>query len=159
MSLGAEEWLVKPVQQDVFLRALDAATSSATADGRRTILVVDDDPATVEYLSELVRQQGCEVLTAANGREGVALALRHSPDAIVLDLAMPVMNGFEVVHALRENSRTRTTPILIVTAKDLSLTERQRLLASVQGIVRKGWQEELLTELSRVCHQAELPAG
>ena len=155
MSLGAEEWLVKPVQQDVFLRALDAATSSAASGGKRTILVVDDDPTAVEYLSELVRQRGCEVLAAANGREGIALALRHSPDAIILDLAMPVMNGFEVVHALRENSRTRATPILIVTAMDLSLTERQRLLTGVQGIVRKGWQQELLSELARVCHHPE----
>ena len=155
-SLGAEEWLVKPVQQDVFLRALDAATAAASSTGKRTILVVDDDPGAVEYLSELVRQRGCEVLSASNGRDGVALALRHQPDAIILDLAMPEMNGFEAVKALRDHSRTRNTPILIVTAMDLTLVERQRLQSSVQGIVTKGWQEELLGELARICHH-EVP--
>ena len=156
ISLGAEEWLVKPVRQDVFLRALDAAMGSGAATGKRTILVVDDDPAAVEHLSELVRARGCEVLSAPNGREGVAIALRHRPDAIVLDLSMPGMSGFEVVHALRENSRTRATPILVVTAMDLTRAQREQLRAGVQAIVGKGWQEELLTELSRVCHH---PAG
>jgi CheY-like chemotaxis protein len=85
----------------------------------------------------------------------VALALRHRPDAIILDLCMPEMNGFEAVKALRANSRTRATPILIVTARDLTPAERQQLQTSVQGIVGKGWQTELLTELARLCHHAE----
>jgi PAS domain S-box-containing protein len=154
-SLGAEEWLVKPVQKEAFIRALDAATRNSPS-GKRTILVVDDDLTAIEYLSELVHQRGCDALCASNGRQGVELALRHLPDAIILDLAMPDMNGFEAVKALRENSRTRNTPILIVTAMDLSLAERQRLQASVQGIVSKGWQAELLTELARLCHPAEV---
>jgi PAS domain S-box-containing protein len=154
-SLGAEDWLVKPVQKEVFLRSLEAATASRGSREKRTILVVDDDPAAVEYVSELVRHRGCEVLTASNGREGVRLALRHQPDAIILDLCMPGMNGFEAVKALRANSGTRATPILIVTAKDLTLEERQQLQASVQGIVSKGWRTELLTELARLCHLAE----
>jgi PAS domain S-box-containing protein len=157
-SLGAEDWLVKPVQQEVFLRVLDTATSSATGAGKRTILIVDDDPGAVEYLSELVHQHGCEVLSASNGREGVALALQHQPDAIILDLAMPEMNGFEAVKVLREDSRTRTTPILIVTAMTLTPAERQQLEAGVQGIVGKDWQSQLLGELSRLCHQTEVPA-
>jgi PAS domain S-box-containing protein len=155
-SLGAEDWLVKPVQRDVFLRSLEAATASGRSGGKRTILVVDDDPTAVEYLGELVRQRGCEVLTASNGRDGVALALRHQPDAIILDLCMPEMNGFEAVKALRAGSRTRATPILIVTARDLSLEEREQLQSSVQGIVGKGWRAELLTELARLCRHAEL---
>ena len=153
-SLGAEDWLVKPIQKEPFLRSLEAATASVGAAGKRTVLVVDDDPTAVEYLSELVRLRGCEVLSAPNGREGVALALRHLPDAIVLDLCMPEMNGFEAVKALRGNSRTRATPILIVTARELSLAERKQLQASVQGIVGKGWQEELLSELARLCQHA-----
>jgi CheY-like chemotaxis protein len=152
LSLGAHEWLVKPVPQEVLLRSLDRATRLAGTDDKRTILVVDDDPAAVEYVSQIVRQRGSDVLTAANGLDGVALALRHLPDAIILDLNMPIMNGFEAVRVLRENSRTRTTPILIVTAKDLTLDERQGLQHSVQAIVRKGWQEELLAELGTICH-------
>jgi len=143
------------VQKEAFIRALDAATNTSPS-GKRTILVVDDDVTAVEYLSELVHQHGCDALCASNGREGVELALRHLPDAIILDLAMPEMNGFEAVKALRENSRTRNTPILIVTAMDLSQAERQRLQTSVQGIVTKGWQAELLTELARLCHPAEV---
>jgi CheY-like chemotaxis protein len=149
-SLGASDWLVKPVQQDVFLRALEAATAAAGG-ASRTVLVVDDDPATVEYLSELVLQRGGKVLCAGNGRDGVALAQSHLPDAIIMDLAMPEMNGFEAVRILHEDSRTRDIPILVVTAMELTLAERRRLQRSVQAIVSKGWQDELLAELARLC--------
>jgi PAS domain S-box-containing protein len=153
-SLGAENWLVKPVQKEVLIRALDAATGNSPS-AKRSILIVDDDVTAVEYLSEMVRQRGCEVRHATTGREGVALALRHTPDAILLDLVMPEMNGFEVVRALRDSPQTRNTPILIVTAADVSVAERQWLQATVQGIVSKGWQAELLTELDRLCQPAE----
>jgi PAS domain S-box-containing protein len=148
-SLGASDWLVKPVQQEVFLRALETATAGAGA-APCTVLLVDDDPATLEYLSELVLQRGGTVLCGANGRDGVALARAHRPDAIIMDLAMPVMNGFEAVRLLREDRLTRDIPILVVTARDLTPAERRRLQSSVQGIVSKGWHAELLTELARL---------
>jgi CheY-like chemotaxis protein len=77
--------------------------------------------------------------------------LTQRPDAIVLDLIMPGMNGFEVVQRLRDHPIGRTIPILIFTAKELSLADRAQLQESVLAVVPKAGPAELLNELARVC--------
>ncbi len=77
------------------------------------ILCVDDDPATTELLSLLLRFHGFQVLTTTQPREVVQLVLEHRPEALVLDLMMPEMDGFQVCRAVREVS---TVPILILSA-------------------------------------------
>jgi CheY-like chemotaxis protein len=149
-SLGAADWLVKPIHKAALLGALDRTVRRPSAGGP-TILVVDDEPATVEYLRELLRQRGFAVLTAPGGRVGIDLALSRRPDLILLDLMMPEVNGFDVVRALRENSRARQIPIVILTAMDLTRADAERLGSSVQAVVAKGGPEQLLAELARIC--------
>ncbi|HYN20666.1 MAG TPA: response regulator [Thermoanaerobaculia bacterium] len=150
-SLGAAGWLVKPINKGALLQALEATTRGAARAGKPTVLVVDDDPATVAYLTELLPQRGFVVLSATGGRDGIALALTRQPDVIVLDLMMPEVNGFDVVRALRADSRVQGIPILILTAADLTRADAERLRSSVQAIVSKGGPNELLDELARIC--------
>ena len=156
-SLGAADWLVKPIQRTALLSALER-TVSRPPSGEPTILVVDDEPATVEYLRELLGQRGFDVLSATGGRAGIELALSRNPDVILLDLMMPEVNGFDVVRALRENPEARQIPILILTGMDLTLADAARLGDSVQAVVAKGGPERLLAELARIC-PAPTPAA
>ena len=149
-SLGAAGWLVKPVHKAELLAALDAA-GGGPRDGRTTVLVVDDEPATVAYLRELLQQRGFGVLTASGGEAGIGLALTRHPDLILLDLMMPGVNGFDVVQALRANPLARQIPILILTGMDLTQADAARLGSSVQAILSKGGPDQLLAELARIC--------
>jgi len=150
-SLGAVEWLVKPVQRDSFVTAVRRTIGTLPAGAPPRVLIVDDEPATVELLTDLLAAQGFRAMTAHNGREGIEMALAQRPDVIVLDLIMPGESGFDVVRRLRDHPWGRNVPILVFTGKDLSAEDRGRLFDGVQAIVPKDGPAELLSELARVC--------
>lgn len=149
-SLGAVDWLVKPVKPRDFLAAVNTAIAATKGAGAQTVLVVDDEPATVELLTDILTTHRYRVLAANDGHRGVELARAERPHLIVLDLVMPGMTGFDVVHQLREYPESREIPILIFTVKDLSPEERERLRGSVQAVVTKGGAGDLLRELARL---------
>jgi PAS domain S-box-containing protein len=149
-SLGAVDWLVKPVNRDDALAAVRRAFAGTKAAAVPTVLVVDDEPPTVELLTDLLTTHGFRVLAANHGRQGIALARTERPDLIVLDLLMPELTGFDVVRELREHPECREIPILIFSVKDLTAEERERLRGSVQAVVTKGGSGDLLRELARV---------
>lgn len=82
------------------------------------ILIVDDETRNVKLLGTLCEHLGYETLTAGNGAEAVEMALKHMPDLILMDIMMPVMNGFEATEKLKANDLTKHIPIIIVTALD-----------------------------------------
>jgi DNA-binding response OmpR family regulator len=88
----------------------------------RTVLVVDDDKKIVDLVSLYLRKEGYAVLCAYNGREALEVARREQPDLIVLDLLLPEMDGMQVCHALRAESRV---PIIMLTARS---TDEDKLL-------------------------------
>jgi hypothetical protein len=159
LSLGAVEWLVKPIQRDGFVAAVRRSLGTIPVGHIPTVLVVDDEVPTVELLTETLNRNGLRALSATDGRTGVELALAHRPDVIVLDLVMPGMTGFQVVRLLRDHPAGRNIPILIFTGKELTADDRARLLDGVQAVVRKDGAAELLTELARVCPAARQPAA
>jgi len=81
-----------------------------------SILVVDDDHDVRDILNRVLTRAGYEVRLATNGREALDVVTVRAPDLIILDLSMPVMNGFEVLSALRVNAQWAKIPILVVTA-------------------------------------------
>jgi two-component system cell cycle response regulator len=83
-----------------------------------TILIVDDDPVAREALEALLSNRGYQMVSAANGFEGLARAAEYTPDAILLDVMMPGMNGFEVCKRLRADARLAEVPIIMLTALD-----------------------------------------
>jgi PAS domain S-box-containing protein len=149
LSAGAAAWLVKPVQRQQFIEALDRLVPVA-GNGRRLALVVDDDHEAVELASDVLRSRGFEVLQAFGGTQGLALAIRHAPAVIILDLNMPRVSGFTVAQQLRAHPRTRQTPILVSTALDLTERQRAELMRDVQTIVPKGGAQGILEALDRL---------
>ncbi|HYH97913.1 response regulator [Hyalangium sp.] len=96
---------------------------------RKKILLVDDSP-TVLLMERILLQDGpYELLSATTGEEAVKAALAERPDAIIMDVMMPGMNGYEVCRRLRAEEATRTTPIILVTTRS-SLESLERGYAS-----------------------------
>jgi two-component system, cell cycle response regulator DivK len=81
----------------------------------KTVLLVEDNEDSREIYGAVLRHQGFRVLLAENGPDGLAAALEHLPDAVVLDLGLPEMDGAEVTRHLREDPRTERIPVLILT--------------------------------------------
>ncbi|MCC5834710.1 MAG: response regulator [Opitutales bacterium] len=148
-SLGALECFAKPVNSNSLIAALNKAAKSAPH-SIKSVLVVDDDPATVELISTTLKERDFNVLKSYRGPEAIQLARSKKPDLITLDLLMPEVNGFEVVKQLRIDPDTREIPILIYTSKDLTADEQRTLRMQVQGISQKNGLEQFLTELDRL---------
>jgi len=80
-----------------------------------TVLIVDDEPNIVKMVEARLKSNGYEVLTATGGEEGLHKCKRHKPDAVVLDILMPDMDGSAVAAAIREDPDTRKIPIIFLT--------------------------------------------
>jgi signal transduction histidine kinase/CheY-like chemotaxis protein len=135
--LGVHDYLVKPIDRQALLRTLHRMDSGMLKD----ILVVDDDPLTVSLIREILQIEGFSPRSAANGQEAMAEVARSRPDAILLDLMMPVMDGFEVVERLQADPAYREIPVVVVTAKELTEEELDYLRQRVERIVPKGRME------------------
>ncbi|MEK7397024.1 MAG: response regulator, partial [Candidatus Poribacteria bacterium] len=114
--------------------------------------LVDDNPADVELLASILEPEGFGIIKTYGGKEGINLATEKQPDAIILDLMMPEINGFEVMQRLKENERTKDIPIIICTGKDLTKEEIQLLNNNIISIIHKGMcsKENLLGELKKI---------
>jgi PAS domain S-box-containing protein len=139
LALGALQVLQKPVAGPDLLRAVEALgiAPSETGESPR-VLVVDDDPRAVEHVSRRLEQAGMSVTRAYGGAEALAAVATTGFSAIVLDLMMPGVTGFDVVRELRAQEATAGIPIVIVTAKVLEPAERETLEKSVQALLSKG---------------------
>ena len=148
-ALGASEYLVKPVKKEVLLAALAKHLGN---NGPFKVLVVDDEDTSLQLASQVLESAGYVPLLARSGGEGLDLLSKNAVDAMVLDLIMPEMNGFEMLRKLKDNPSTRDLPIFVLTAKDLTSADKEFLFLATQGFFRKGefWKEELLTQLRSV---------
>ncbi len=138
-ALGALDYFVKPVDAKALLARLRSYTfmsDAATKDIR--ILVVDDEPANLEWLEGVLAPAGFSVISAHGGREGIDLAKARRPHLMLLDLMMPDVNGFDVVEALHADEATRSIPIMIITAKDLTDDDKRQLNGHVEAIMSRG---------------------
>jgi DNA-binding response OmpR family regulator len=113
------------------------------------ILAVDDDPAILDVVAQVLVDEGYHVLTAGGGRAAVELAREHVPKLILLDLMMPEMNGWQVVAELRASPQTRAIPILLLSAR--RDTELMATDLGVNSYLEKPFDlDELLTRVRRI---------
>ncbi|HWC76926.1 MAG TPA: response regulator [Blastocatellia bacterium] len=144
---GAGAFLMKPVDRAELLRIIQRSPGAPQAAGK--VLVVDDDPDTLDLILAMLEGGGYDIDTATNGREALEVIARSRPEAIVLDLMLPEMDGFEVVHRLSLNPEWRQIPVILLNARDLSHEERRALDIGTARIIQKGSysRDELLAEL------------
>ncbi len=138
MAFGAEDYFVKPVEWPRLARRLAQIARRSIDMTNARLLLVDDDLSIHETLGQELVREGWVVDSATSGVEALARAEALRPDVIILDLIMPGMSGFEVAELLKQRESTATIPIIVLTARDLSPEERERLLAGVSGLVSKG---------------------
>ncbi|MEW6752505.1 MAG: response regulator [Candidatus Latescibacterota bacterium] len=155
--LGADEYLVKPVDRERLLAVLRRYASCSPR-----ALVADDDPVAVDLVRQLLEEEGWQVDSAADGARALEAIGRQRPEVLLLDLVMPEVDGFEVLQRLRAAPATRDLPVIAITAGDLSQTERAELQRRAARLIEKGGLDRtrLLSEL-RACLAAldPNPAG
>jgi signal transduction histidine kinase/CheY-like chemotaxis protein len=137
LALGATRVLQKPFVQAELAQALAGLVLRDPTGQRARVLLVDDNPQAIELLAAHFAALPVEVLRAYSGAEAIKAAQCTQLDLVILDLLMPGMGGFEVMEALRQSPDTAGVPVLVVTAKDLSAEERERLNGRVLSVVQK----------------------
>jgi CheY-like chemotaxis protein len=143
--LGAAEYLVKPIDPGRLTAVLRQYRREPSA---RRVLVVDDDPDLRRRLRDLLEKDGWAVDEAVDGRDALA-RLAARPSLVLLDLLMPVMDGFEFLAEFRRRKEFRSVPVIVLTAKDLTAADHDRLRGSVEAVRRKRslGSEQLLAEV------------
>ena len=145
LNAGARVFLRKPIDRTALIGILERAKSRS----QKCILVVDDDPDALDLAVAMIEGNGYEIQTATSGREALEAIERQRPDAVILDLMLPEMDGFEVVHRMSLNPDWRTIPVILLTARDLSHEERRALDMGTARIIQKGMfnRDELQAEM------------
>jgi GAF domain-containing protein/CheY-like chemotaxis protein len=142
-ALGASDYLTKPIDRERLVTVLKQHRRDLP------VLVVDDDVEVRRLLRRMLEPEGYTVVEAENGRLALERLSDVSPSVVLLDLMMPEMDGFEFVAEFRRHEAWRAIPIVVITAKDLSSDDRERLNGYVQKILQKGahGREQLLAEV------------
>jgi CheY-like chemotaxis protein len=114
----------------------------------KTILLVDDEYALVETLTELLQNDGYRVLSAANGKDGLVRLQKEKPDLVVTDVMMPIADGRELVRGMRALPEFQTTPVVMMSAttKAVALSDGPRQALEVSAFIRKPFQWEKLRD-------------
>jgi PAS domain S-box-containing protein len=150
-ALGAADYLVKPIRKPVLLETIRKHVPLQTDDDA-AILLVDDDPKTLELLEETLRSAGYETQSVQSGARALEVLSSKLVSAVLLDLLMPGMDGFEVIRHVREQATLKELPILVMTAKTLEQEEIALLSRETQALFQKNgsWRQQLMIEVGRV---------
>jgi adenylate cyclase len=143
-ALGASEYLVKPIDRDKLIRVLRQLCSPLSG----SILVVDDDEISRGGLKNALQQAGWQVAEADNGQIALTRLDEARPSAILLDLMMPEMDGFEFLDEVRRHDEWRDIPIIVITARDVTAEDRARLNGRVESIIQKAERNDMLRQVS-----------
>ena len=153
-ALGAIDYLVKPIDPQSLLAKLERFRLAGwRSDEPLRVLLVDDEPDNLDFLEGVLGPAGMTVIRASGGQEGIEKARTESPNLVLLDLMMPDVTGFDVVEALRAEEATRTIPIVVLTAKQLTDEDKNQLNGYVSGVFERkslagaeliGWLHDLV---------------
>ena len=142
---------VAPTPQEGLLSALNNVTPNRFP----RVVVVDDTADARRLIRRILQSQGdFEIFEATGGREAIELIVKEQPDLVILDLMMPEMDGFAVLDELRSKPETANIPVIVATAKALTVDEKRRLQGQIQALMLKGdfLNDEFLEEVRSLIH-------
>jgi len=147
-SLGAVDYLTKPVDRELLHKAL--SRYYCAEEDICHVLLVEDDTETREVMARALKKAGWTVSGAGNGQEALDIMSNLQPMLILLDLMMPVMDGFDFLAELRARPEWQQIPVIVITAKDLTKDDRNRLAGRVEEVLEKNayTREQLLQRVS-----------
>lgn len=136
-SIVELDYFTKPVSGNELLREL---RSRKLYEKEKLILIVDDDPEILNIHERLLKAElpSCRVVTTGNGQEALEIIQKEAPDLVLLDLMMPVMDGFTVLEAMQRNSESRDIPVIVLTGQILTGEDMLRLNQGVAAVLKKG---------------------
>ena len=128
--------------------------------GTAKILVCDDEPHILHVVSAKLQNANYEVLTAADGAEGLEVALSEVPDLIVTDYQMPLLSGLELCTKLKADSRTATIPAIMLTARGFSINAQELGRTNIRKVLVKPFSpREVLSTVRQVLEGSDAPAA
>ena len=157
-SLGAADYVLKPILGDSLLNSLNRLNKDRLI---REVLVVDDDPASLRMMEKLFQNQRDYKLVLSHGGEDAWSALtHHAPDAVILDLFMPDLDGFRLLERMRESPGLRHIPVVVVSGADLSPDQRAELTDFGHRLISKSAlnEAELFETIQRALHRVRRTA-
>lgn len=134
-ALGASDYLVKPFPMETLVEGIRRFLPEP--EGKRVLVVDDDADFRISAVAMVKYGLHCEAEEAANGRQALEKIRQHIPDLVILDLLMPVMDGFAVLDALRARTETASLPVLVVTGKDLTPQDKEHLKQGMARVLTK----------------------
>lgn len=148
--LGASAYLLKPLDPTTVIDALNRVIVKDHL-RQKHVLVVDDDPNIADMLRQFLPEAEFKLESALDGIAGLQAVEANRPDIILLDIIMPELDGFGVIEKLRANPETRDLPIIVISAKELTKDEVQKLKETVTLVMKKqGFQgEKLMDEINK----------
>jgi CheY-like chemotaxis protein/HAMP domain-containing protein len=139
-ALGAAGYVPKPVDNQLLLEEIQRVSGKKPA---KRLLIVDDDLGVQEFLKDFLGTKGFIVETTGNGKEALEMITTSPPHLLILDLLMPDVDGFSVLEQLRQNPKTLDLPVIILTSKDLTKDDLQRLSSAVKTISKDKLNKEV----------------
>ncbi len=154
-SLGASDYLTKPVDREQLSVVL---SRYACEQPPCPVLVVDDDPEARRVIRHMLERENWRVQEAANGQEALDCIAADRPNLILLDLMMPVMDGFDFALELRKHQAWAQIPVVVLTARDVTAADRERLNGHISRILQKGSVDgqDLIVQLREIVNRASL---
>jgi CheY-like chemotaxis protein/anti-sigma regulatory factor (Ser/Thr protein kinase) len=147
--LGVDRYVLKPIERSELIRELRSLTGQPPM---AQVLIIDDEERDRYLLRQKLRNLPLLVIEAASGTEGIRAACKHRPDVIFLDLGMADLSGFEVLERLKKEPSTAEIPVVVVTSRVLTGSEREEIMQRAVEIVGKGNLEE--TDFDEVLRRA-----
>ncbi len=144
---GANDYLTKPINPDELVSRIHQLLERDETRPRERILVIDDSKTVRNFMGQGLAQQGFEVTTAADGQEGLALAIQKKPDLVVTDLEMPLMNGREFTRELKKQDLFKDTPVIMLTASGSRRDEAKGRHAGIDAYLSKPFAPDKLVVL------------
>jgi CheY-like chemotaxis protein len=150
-SFGATDYVAKPIEGDRLAQVVRRYCGAAAP----AVLIIDDNEKDREIVRRVLQNDGCVVVEAVDGAEGLAKSETTKFDLIVLDLMMPVMDGFTFVDEIRQRKGSEMPPIVVLTALEMTASNRDRLNGIVADVIQKGEfdRQRFLQEIHRHLHQ------
>jgi len=156
LALGATDCLSKPID---WTRLNSTLARLSPPSPSRMILLVEDDPDAQELSRRILERDGWNVLVAGHGREALEIIHQHRPALVILDLMMPVMDGFSLVEVMQADPDLSSIPILVLTSKTLSPDDHRRINGRVREVLAKGdHRSDLLHAIHRITSPSTLPS-
>ena len=148
-SLGAADYLTKPIARDRLIHVMEKHCRGRFVG---PVLLIDDDAVARELTCAMLEKEEVDVVQAADGKQALELLEQVLPQIILLDLMMPVMDGFEFLEELKMRPEWQSIPVVVITAKDLTDADHERLNGKVRSVIGKGNYTE--SDLMKMLHRA-----